>query len=194
MLTDGDLPHPPGITFWRFRQLSKDTMAALSTSNSRATLRARRAKRRLYFMTLVILIPYLPVLLLYFYNNIRFLLPLDPYDFDAVRHGEIDGVPWNAIIKLPTEAMDWATINDRFSAMLTALAVFAFFGMSQDAINVYRTYLVALGLGRFWPALLEEYDPDSHAGSSITPGILTSSETTQYVFFSLPPPPFHPLA
>lgn len=169
------------MTFWRFRQLSKDTMSALSTSNSRATLRARRTKRRLYFMTLAILVPYLPVLLIFFYNNIRFIIPLQPFDMGAIRRGEVDGVPWDAIILLPTRAIDFPTLNDRFISMLTAIPVFVAFGMSKDAINVYRTYLVALGLGRIWPVLREDYDPDSQAGSSATPGILTSSETTQYV-------------
>lgn len=168
------------MTFWRFRQLSKDTMSALSSANSRATSRARRAKRRLYFMTLAILVPYLPVLLLIFVNNMNYLLPFQPYDFGATRRGELDGFPWSAVILLPTQALDFPTLNDRYIAVLTAIPVFGFFGMSKDAINVYRGYLVALGLGRLWPVLREEYDPDSQAGSSAT-GILTSSETTQYV-------------
>lgn len=169
------------ITFWRFRQLSRDTMSALSTTNSRATSRTRRAKRRLYFMTLSILVPYLPLMLLYFVNNVRYLLPLDPYDFSAIHGGDVTGQPWNSIVLLPSKAIDWASMNDRFSAMLTAIPVFGFFGMSKEALNMYRVYLVALGFGRIWPVLNEEYDPDgrSHYGSS--QGILTSSETTQYV-------------
>lgn len=174
------------MTFWRFRQLSRDTMSAFSTANSRATSRARRAKRRLYFMTLAILIPYLPVLLLIFANNVHYLLPFKHYDFGAVRRGEIDGHPWSAIVLLPIAALDFPTLNDRYIAVLTAIPVFGFFGMSKDAINMYRGYLVALGLGRLWPVLREEYDPDSQVGSSATAGILTSSETTQYV------PPVHP--
>lgn len=156
------------ITFWRFRQLSRDTMSALSTTNSRATSRTRRAKRRLYFMTLSILVPYLPLMLLYFVNNVRYLLPLDPYDFSAIHGGDVTGQPWNSIVLLPSKAIDWASMNDRFSAMLTAIPVFGFFGMSKEALNMYRVYLVALGFGRIWPVLNEEYDPDgrSHYGSS----------------------------
>ena len=156
-------------------------MSALSTANSRATSRVRRAKRRLYFMTLAILIPYLPVLLVIFVNNMHYLLPFQPYDFGAVRRGELDGYPWSAVILMPSQAIDFPTLNDRYIAVLTAIPVFGFFGLSKDAINVYRGYLVALGLGRLWPVLREEYDPDSEGGSNTTPGILTSSETTQYV-------------
>ena len=132
-------------------------------------------------MTLTILVPYLPVLLLFFANNLKYLLPLLPYDFGAVRRGAADGYPWDAVILLPSRAVDFATLNDRCVALLTAIPVFGFFGMSKDAINVYRKYLVALGMGRIWPVLGEEYDPDSNVGSSATQGILTSSETTQYV-------------
>lgn len=132
-------------------------------------------------MTLSILVPYLPLMLLYFVNNVRYLLPLDPFDFSAIHNGELTGVPWNSIILLPSKTLDWASMNDRFSAMLTAIPVFGFFGMSKEALNMYRVYLVALGFGRIWPVLNEEYDPDgrSHYGNS--QGILTSSETTQYV-------------
>lgn len=159
-------------------------MAVLSTTaNSRATSRGRRAKRRLYFMTLAILVPYLPVLLMFFVNNVRYILPLDPYDPGALHRGEFDGMPWNSVILFPTRALDWATLNDRYSAILTAVPVFGFFGMSKDALNLYRVFLLALGLGRVWPALREEYDPDrggTQIGSnSGTSGILTSSETTQ---------------
>lgn len=158
-------------------------MSALSSANSRATSRARRAKRRLYFMTLAILILYLPILIAIFLNNMKYLLPLQPYDFGAVRRGELDGYKWNAIILLPSQALDFPTLNDRYVAMLTAIPVFGFFGMSKDAINVYRRYLVALGFGTLWPGLREDYDPDSQRGSSATWGILTSSETTRYVSF-----------
>lgn len=139
-------------------------------------------------MTLSILVPYLPLMLLYFVNNVRYLLPLDPFDFSAIHDGKVTGVPWNSIILLPSKAIDWASMNDRFSAMLTTIPVFGFFGMSKEALNMYRVYFVALGFGRIWPVLNEEYDPDgrSHYGNS--QGILTSSETTQYV----PSYPSHP--
>lgn len=156
-------------------------MSALSTTNSRATLRARRTKRRLYFMTLAILVPYLPLLIVLFVQNISLNTPLQPFDMGALRRGEIDGAPWNSVILLPTRGLDFATLNDRFTAIITAIPVFVAFGMTKDAINVYRAYLVALGLGRIWPVLKEEYDPDSQVGGSATPGILASSETTQYV-------------
>ncbi|SPN98367.1 uncharacterized protein DNG_01412 [Cephalotrichum gorgonifer] len=183
-----------GVTFWRFRQLSRSTLSALSTSNGRATSRARRAKRRLYFMTLAILVPYLPITLMYFINNIRYIVPLDPYDFGAVRRGEVDGLPWDSVILLPSRALDFATQNDRFTAILTVIPVFGFFGMSKDAINIYRRYLVALGLARIWPSLEGEYDPDrtgSRFGSSHgTSGIIASSTTTQYAHSLLSMSPF----
>lgn len=156
-------------------------MSALSSSNSRAAARARRTKRRLYFMTLAILIPYLPILLMMFYMNMVYLLPLKPYSF-AELHSNEGPLPWKAIILLPSRAIDFVTTNDRFMCMLTAIPVFGFFGLSKDAINLYREYLVALGLGRCWPALKEEYNPDITTGSAGERGILTSSETTQYGF------------
>lgn len=144
-------------------------------------------------MTLSILTPYFPVCALFAVHNMLNYGSFAPLDVPALRAGRFDGIPWNTIFLTPTSSMDFGSLVDRYIAIITAFPVFLFFGLTKDAINTYRRAALVLGLGRPFPCLREEYDPDrrdfpSHGGPSTSSHILATSETTQYVVTLLPPP------
>ncbi|PKS11915.1 hypothetical protein jhhlp_001210 [Lomentospora prolificans] len=168
------------VIYLRYKQIAATTTSILTTSNSVASNRARRARRRLYRMTTSIIVPYFPVAVLFGVNSIIHFGPFSAYDFSALRDGTRDGRPWNAIMLLPTSAIDVVALVDRYIAIVTAIPIFIFFGMTKDAMNMYRMGLLAVGLGRFFPRLEEEYDPDrKHLEDLSATGILALSETSQ---------------
>ena len=48
-------------------------------------------------------------------------------------------------------------IYDRWIWLSCGLLVFVFFGFGKDAINMYRTGLLAIGMGRIFPILRQDY-------------------------------------
>lgn len=52
---------------------------------------------------------------------------------------------------------DGKIVFNRWIWLSGGFIVFAFFGFGKDAINMYRTGLLALGLGRVFPSLRQEY-------------------------------------
>ena len=128
-------------------------------SNSSAASRSQRAQRKLYLMTLSILVPYLPLTLAFLVMAINGLLPLAPYDFTRIHAGS-EALPWSAIVFIKSTDMDFAFLNAPYVPILTAVPIFWFFGMTKEGINMYRRDLLFLGLARLFPRLREEYDPD----------------------------------
>ncbi|CAI4211482.1 unnamed protein product [Parascedosporium putredinis] len=187
------------VVWYRYRQIAATATAVLATSNSAASNRARRARRRLYFMTLSILAPYFPVCTLFAAHNMLNYGSFAPLDVPALRAGRVDNVPWNTIFLAPTSSMDFGSLVDRYIAIITAFPVFLFFGLTKDAINTYRRAALVLGLGCLFPCLREEYDPDrryfpTHGGPSASSHILATSETTQSAHAPAHTPASSPLA
>ncbi|KAJ3494171.1 hypothetical protein NLG97_g4252 [Lecanicillium saksenae] len=161
------------ITFFRFRQVSKITSSAL-TSNRTAFLRSQRAKRRLYLMVMSILVPFLPITVTLCVLNVRALGSLEPFDFNQIHHSTTSLIPWGAIIFVPSRLIDFGSFNNGYISILTAIPIFLFFGMTKDAMNSYRLILLWFGLGKFWPGLYIEYDPDRKAmQTSTSAGLFT---------------------
>lgn len=150
------------ITFFRFRQVSKLTSSAL-TSNRAALLRSQRAKRRLYLMVISILIPFLPITITICVLNVRAFGQIEPFDFNTIHGSEDRFIPWNAVLFMPSRIIDFATFNIGYISILTAIPIFLFFGMTKDALNSYRVIFLFFGLGKIWPSLHNEYDPDRKA-------------------------------
>lgn len=142
-------------------------MSALS-SNRAATLRSQRAKRRLYLMVISILIPFLPVIIVLAGLTLKHTLPVLSYSWDAVHHHKgyafFDFAPsWNTVIFMPYKGVVSPILNDSWVTIVTSVPIFVFFGLTKDAINEYRKGLLLVGLGRAWPGLHDEYDPDRKA-------------------------------
>lgn len=150
------------ITFFRFREVSKATSSALN-SNRAAFLRSQRTKRRLYLMVMSILAPFLPITVTLCVLNVRALGALEPFDFNEIHHSTTAVIPWGAIVFLPSRLIDFGSLNNGYISILTSIPIFLFFGMTKDAMNSYRVVLLFLGLGKVWPNLHHEYDPDRKA-------------------------------
>ncbi|PNP57860.1 hypothetical protein THARTR1_02018 [Trichoderma harzianum] len=157
----------------RFRQITKSTQSALS-SNPLAHVRNQRARRRLYLMVISILIPFLPVILALAAINIINAMPLQPFDFKAIHDNE-RALPWSAIIFLPSSQIGWKFMNICYVPIITAIPIFVFFGMTKDAMNSYRVVLLYVGLGKIFPKLYEEYNPDSRVLASLSNGCSNSN-------------------
>lgn len=151
------------LIYIRFREVSKTTETAHS-SNRVAAMRAQRTKRRLYLMVVSILAPFLPLVITLAVVNLIDSTPLRPFDYDAI-HNRGFPFPWNSIIFLPSNNFGFAYMNICYIAILTAVPIFVFFGMTKDAMNSYRRGLLSLGLGYCFPRLRQEYDPDRAAYS-----------------------------
>ncbi|KAM4060171.1 pheromone A receptor domain-containing protein [Hirsutella rhossiliensis] len=163
------------LTYIRFRQIAKTTESALSSSR-RANRRSQRTKRRLYMMVMSIVVPYLPVVIGLAIANVLEKPGRDPWDYNAIHHGA-SPLPWSTVALYPSTEINWASMNNCYISVLTAIPVFLFFGTTKDAVNEYRIAALFLGLDRLFPRLRNEYDP------SRTPrpgGSLGSSQTATF--------------
>lgn len=115
-------------------------------------------------MTLTIIAPWLPLQLVFLYDNIRSGMPWDgPFDLPSV-HPE----GWNQIDYSPISTVRWSHMFGIYSYALEALIVFLYFGLTKDAHDLYRDYLRALGLAKFFPKLNEEYFPSDRPRASLS--------------------------
>ncbi len=92
-------------------------------------------------MTLIVV--FLPVQAYVLYQNS--IVPLISYDWSLV-HGPL----WGDITVIPTGG---TVIFDRWVQIAFGFAVFLFFGLGHDAVEMYRTWLLKLGLERIFPSL-----------------------------------------
>lgn len=117
-------------------------------------------------MVVSILIPFLPIVLALTIINIIAANPLQRFDFHSIHHHGPEELPWNTIVYLPSSMITWGFMNICYIPIITAIPVFVFFGMTKDAMNCYRVILLYMGLGKVFPRLYEEYNPDSRAMAS----------------------------
>lgn len=129
-------------------------------------------------MVISILVPFLPVIVILAVLNVNHASPLMPFDYDTIHKTQFP-FPWNTIVYLPSNQLEFAFINNCYISILSAIPVFVFFGMTKNAMNTYRRGCLRLGLGRVFPALHQEYDPDRDAyGSSGMSSNATGSTNT----------------
>lgn len=154
------------LTYLRYREIAKTTESALSR-NRIANHRAQRTRRRLYLMVMSIMAPFLPMTILMFVNNVLAVGSLTPFDYDQI-HNHASPYPWNSVTYITSGQITFQLMNVPYIAVLTAIPIFAFFGMTKDAMNDYRRLLLCVGLGRVFPRLREEYDPDRSVRSDFS--------------------------
>ncbi len=146
----------------------------LHSSGNETAVRQARVRRKLYFLTLSILIPYFIVQFLFLVSNITSQADWSrPYNYDHIHYdpppNQWTGVApnsWSRITFILTDQLDFASMNMSYVPILTVIPLFVSFGATKEAINTYRMYLVNIGLGRVWPKLKEEYNPDRGATGS----------------------------
>ncbi|KAM0281346.1 hypothetical protein ACHAQH_003614 [Verticillium albo-atrum] len=139
------------MTFKRYRELRKGMQTALS-SNSSASSRQDRTRRRLYFMTISVLIPYLPLQLAHAVLNGISNFPLQSFDFHKIRY-EAAPFPWDSIVLMPSTQVPWIYLNNKYVPILTTIVIFIYFGITVDARRMYRRVVLAMGLGSMFPRL-----------------------------------------
>jgi pheromone a factor receptor len=116
-------------------------------------------------MALSILIPYLPIIMAFLALELIDVFPLQSFNFDRIHYSN-NPYPWDAILFVPSSEINFTYMNSVYVPIITVIPIFWFFGKTKEALNMYRRCLVTVGLGRFFPNLNEEYDPDRRKGAS----------------------------
>jgi pheromone a factor receptor len=126
-------------------------------------------------MVVSILVPYLPIVLTLAIVNVRVSGALTAFDFDAIHHHGPGEIPWSIIVYLTSDKIHWSYMNMCYLPIAATVPILVFFGMTKDAMNCYRVILLFFGLGKVFPRLHEEYDPDARVLASMSNGSHTTS-------------------
>ncbi|KAI1842793.1 hypothetical protein JX266_010969 [Neoarthrinium moseri] len=169
------------LTWKRFRQASKSTRAALQ-ANTEASSRSHRARKRLYLMALSIITPYVPLQIAFLVYNAK-TTQLHDYSLQQVHSGS-SAYPWNAVTFVPYWMINFVAMNQPYVAIVTAIPIVWFFGMTKEAIETYRKFLCRLGLSKCFPRLKDPYEPD-RPRSVIEPGRISRLSTSRYAITSI---------
>ncbi|KAL1844024.1 hypothetical protein VTJ49DRAFT_5775 [Mycothermus thermophilus] len=157
-----------GLTFYRYRKIDRATRDVLRSNTGTAASKQHRVRMKLYFMTLVAIVVILPVIMVLLFTYIVEGAPWDlPYDFDAIHYGP-DPFNMYFISFTTSDKLTFAQLNLAYISELSSFLVFVSFGTTPEALNMYRTMLLAVGLGYCFPKLREEYVPSSEHGSRFT--------------------------
>ena len=117
-------------------------------------------------MALSILVPFLPIQFMFLaYNLVSLNYPVQSYDFARIHSGQ-NPYPFTLVSFTTSDQVSFIDLNNNYISTITAVPIFWFFGATKEAINTYRSYLLSIGFGRFFPGLHEEYDPDRFSGRS----------------------------
>lgn len=136
-------------------------------------------------MVISILVPYFPIIVAICIVNGFGMGGLKPFDYNQIHH-HAEPFPWNSILYMRSDQIDFVVLNNCYIPILTTIPVFLFFGTTKAAINDYRLAALKLGLGRFWPGLCEEYDPDRPNGSGSFGSTSSQGGVTNPAYVKLP--------
>lgn len=145
---------PTALTLFRLRKYRTSFHIILASSNS-----TKSRFLRLFLIAVILTLALIPV-------EIYVLLrDIPTSQFDAFSWSEIHSKQtWNEIILMPS-----TVIFDRWLDVGVGFALFALFGCGRDAVGMYKSWAVMLGLGRIFPSLMKEKRPGT-AGSGETFG------------------------
>nr|CCI69939.1 pheromone receptor 1 [Neurospora africana] len=144
-----------GVCFYKYRQLEKLTREVIPSDDSIRTARQKRLRRKLYFLTLSILVLVVPIVCVFFVFNLVEGWPWSlPFDLHRI-HANIGFVSFTT-----TERMQVTAVLTNYVPVVSSAAICITFGTTVEAYNQYRLVLVFLGLGKIWPKLYQEYDLD----------------------------------
>jgi pheromone a factor receptor len=129
----------------RLRRHRKNISGALTTTGSGMGPKKFVKMIMIAFSLMVI---YLPIQIVWFTKN----LPsgLTPYSWSRIH----DPASWDPVVFFHTS--DYPTLQYYgWASVAWNVAVFLFFGFNDEAIDIYRGWIVKLGLGKIWPRLKE---------------------------------------
>ena len=151
------------LVIHRIHKYRKNFAAILSSTNSGLT---KSRFLRLFVYALILLVAYLPVQFYVLWTRLRY--GLYPYGWDRVH-----GPDWDYVALVPmagnVEFDIWIQISLGFT-------VFFCFGIGQDAMATYRTWLLKCGFGHIFPSLRRDPKPPT--------GPLPNSSTVRSSFGS----------
>lgn len=124
---------------------------------------------RLYVLCLVFVLAFLPLQVYVLYLNLS--EPQGAFSWSDT-HSAHD---WNKIIMVPS---DGAVRFDRWIWLTVGIVVFIFFGLGKEAVSMYRSGMLAMGLGRIFPSLRPDHD-----NSNSTAGTISSYGSKAKLFF-----------
>ncbi|KAH8673757.1 pheromone A receptor-domain-containing protein [Xylariales sp. PMI_506] len=164
------------LAWRRFHEISMST-ARILAGNKIATSRSQQRKRRLYQMSLSILVPYVPLQMTFLALNIVGS-DFHDYDYRAI-HFVSNPYPWNSIMLIPSCMVPFSTMNQPWIAILTPIPIVLFFGLNKEATHMYRQFAARIGLSSCFPALLKFRDRTGPTNGPV-------NDTRQSYFSSAP--------
>ncbi|KAF2238659.1 STE3-domain-containing protein [Viridothelium virens] len=141
-----------GLVIYRIHRYRTQFSSLLTASNTN-----RSRFLRLFLMALSLGLAFLILTIYLFYKNI--IVTHIPYSWKLVHDPEA----WNEILMVPSYGV---VLIDHWIRIATGISVFAFFGVGKEATSMYRTALVAIGLGKVFPRLKEGRSSTSQGSSS----------------------------
>ncbi|KAI9849776.1 MAG: a-factor receptor [Thelocarpon superellum] len=130
------------LLIYRLRKYRQQFAQILTSSNSNLN---KSRFLRLFLIALTLLLTFLPLQFYILYLNLSY--PRHPYNWD-----EVHGTAWSDIIKVPTGGQ---VAFDRWIRVASGFMVFLFFGMGHDAMDMYRRWLVSVGMATYFPSLTQ---------------------------------------
>ncbi|KAK0646340.1 pheromone A receptor-domain-containing protein [Cercophora newfieldiana] len=146
------------LVFRRFRRIEKATRQVVHSHDTIMSARQHLVRRKLYFMTLGILIIVVPLICALFVLNILdgWSYWSDPYDYELIVHGP-DPFNHRFISFTTSDMVRFVDMNINYIPTLTSFFIFWIFGTTTEALNDYRRLLLLFGLGYIFPKLHQEY-------------------------------------
>lgn len=114
-------------------------------------------------MALTIVAPYCPMQLVFLFNNVKLGWPwAKPYSL-----ADLHGPGWEGIDYAPSTVVTFVSMYINYIAALEVIVFFLYFGGSEEAHQMYRRYLRALGLGKVFPMVDEKWQSSERPSSSV---------------------------
>ena len=138
--SDPDANFDAVLVIHRMRKYRKNFSSILSSSNSNLT---KNRFLRLFFMSMTMIAVLFPVEIYVLYDQAR--QTSFSYSWDLV-HSE----HWGDIVLIPTGGN---VAFEHWIQIVFGYIIFAFTGMGHDAQELYRKWLLYIGLGKIFPSL-----------------------------------------
>ncbi|KAI0190281.1 pheromone A receptor-domain-containing protein [Xylaria flabelliformis] len=179
---------PYAVLLWRrYHAITKQAQGILK-SDGEASMRANRTRRRLYNMSLSILVVYVPIMIYFLVCNIKDTLPsYKAYDYNRM-HWSATPYPWETILFVPSWIIPSDVINQPWISIATTVVIVAFFGMTMEARQIYRQYAGYLRLQTCLQKLKWKKDQDpslrDENGKTLLSNPVRNSVKYQYAAYS----------
>jgi pheromone a factor receptor len=133
-------------------------MLSKTLSSTGSGLSAQRFLK-LFFMASSFLLIYLPVTLYFFYLNLP--IPFTPYSWSRLHAPE----SWDPIVFYTTATFPRTQYNGWVGVAMGFLC-FIFYGMNNEAIDIYKSWSIKLGFATLFPRLLQPREIERRGSSS----------------------------